>query len=134
MEDAQQTITDKSVQDNINHWVSSITGTEKRKKKKEKHRHHDVVDVTEVASKQLDGCNDDESATDVTVKCGKKRSKSNQVVMEDSEIMVIEQKKKRKIKATLEEAPNDKRAKIQTDDETEKPFIKKSKKKKTTHD
>ena len=126
------TVTDNGVQDNINHWVSSITDTRVEKKKKEKHKHNDVT------GEEINDCNDDVSTTlctDLPLKQSKKKSKSeervdvDQIVMEDNEVMVVERKKKRKSKLITEESPNEKKAKIQTDDETEILPVKKHKKK-----
>lgn len=136
--DDQHTTTDNDVQDNINQWVLSITddGTEKNKKK-HKRKQCDVVEITDVAA-ELDGCKNTESAvacTDVPLKAGKKKSKSkekdvDQMVVEDNEMIVVEQKKKRKSKMIIEDAPVEKKSKLQANDETEKSLVKKHKKKK----
>jgi len=136
--DAQNNTTDNDVQDNINQWVLSITdeGTEKNKKKKHKCKQCDVVEATVVS--ELDGYKNTESAavcTDVPLKSGKKKSKSrekdvNQVAVEDNEVIVVERKKKRNSK-TIIDAPVEKKTKLQANDETEKPSVKKHKKKKT---
>ena len=138
MEDGQGT--DNGVEENINHWVSSITDSA-AVNKKDKHKHCEVTDDS--AGTGLDGCNDDEStmSTDVSHKDNKKKSKSkkrdinvdpDQVVMEDNEVTVVEQKKKKKRKASTEDVPVEKKTKLVQigDDETELPSVKKHKKKK----
>ena len=137
VEDGQGT--DNGVEENINHWVSSITDSAVVKKK-DRHKH-----CEDVASRGLDGHNDDESttvSTDVPLKDSKKKSKSikrdvdvvdaDQEVMEDNEVTIVEQKKKRKRKALTEYVSVEKKTKLLQigDDETELTSVKKHKKKK----
>lgn len=114
--DIQHTGTDNAVEDNISHWISSIIDSGAVKKKDKRRQ-----------------CNDDSVATDQSFTActnvdstkkskSKQRDVDNQAVMEDSKVMVVEQKKKRKSRATVE---------LQAaDDETEIPLVKKHKKKK----
>lgn len=135
MEDGQGT--DNGVEENINHWVSSITdsGVVKKKKKKDKHKHSEDAGLV--------SHNEDESttvSTDLPCKDSKKKSKSKkrdvvdagQEVMEDDEVTIVEQKKKRKRKSLTEDVSVEKKTKLLQigDDETELTSVKKHKKKK----
>ena len=134
VEDGQGT--DNGIEESINHWVSSITdsGVVKKKKKRDKHKHYDIT------ATELDVCSDNDSATiDPPLQDSKKKSKPkkrdidvDRMIKEDNEETVVEQKKKRKHKASAEDVPVEKKTKLEqiADDETELPPVKKHKKKK----
>lgn len=138
VEDAQCAGTDNGVEDNINHWLSSITesGVVKKKKKKDKHKDCNVTDnVTNSSAMELADCNTESAGTALTdskqSKC-KERIVNDQVDMEDGEVTVVECKKKRKSKIIAEDVPVGKKTKLQAaDNETEIQVVKKHKKKKS---
>ena len=135
MEDAQCAGTDNGVEDNINHWLSSITesGVVKKKKKKDKHKDYDVTDnVTDSSAMELGDCNTGTALTDGKQSKCKERIVNDQVDMEDGEVTVVERKKKRKSKIIAEDVPVGKKTKLQAaDNETEIQVVKKHKKKKS---
>ena len=132
MEDAQCIGIDNGVEDNINHWVSSITesGAVKKKKKKDKHRDCNAIDnVTDSRTVEMGDCNTE--STDGTFMTSK-QSKRSINDLEDNEMIVVEHKKKRKSKTTTEDVPVGKKTKLQeADNEIEMHLVKKHKKKKS---
>lgn len=126
---------DNGVEESVNHWVLSITdnGAIKKKKKKDKNKQCDVTP----AAIELNGY---DSTTDSPLENKKKKSKSKKTevidqvaVMENNEVTIVEQKKKRKRKALMEDVPIEKKTKLLevVDSETELPSVKKHKKKKS---
>ena len=128
-----QDATANGVQDSVDQWLSSITDSgvaEKKKKKKHKHKHHNdlVDDVTVEMDGTATACNEALKNDKKKLK-SKERSADQEVVVEDSEVMAVEQKKKRKSNTTVDDAPVEKKIKLEADDETE-PLVKRHKKKK----
>lgn len=136
MEDVQCMGTDNGVEDNINHWVLSITESgpvKKKKKKKDKHRDCNATDNNDVTDSNTMEMGNTDSA-DVALTTSKQSKCKERTVddLEDGEMIVVERKKKRKSKTITEDVPVGKKTKLQeADNEVEMHLVKKHKKKKS---